>query len=196
MIQDYIPTVIATFIEPVWILINRKLCIIQPLEELRTSRARASRSLTLNYNSLPAQLTIFKAVRAGHRLLALVCGMTLLANLLAVAFSGLFYQEVVPIARSTSVSAPFAAKFQVINGSTGPPVDGILAKSTSLYSGAFRGGSGEDHFLVSESNYTRNTSLPFWVDSHAMYLPFLKPEDAKSSDSRRYQVLKPRVRSG
>lgn len=114
--------------------------------------------------------------------------MTLLANLLAVAFAGLFFQEVVPIARPTTLSPPFLARFQNINGSTGPPVDGILAKSTNLYSGAFHGGTGEDHFLVSESNYTRNTSLPFWVDENAMYLPFLSPEDAESSDSRQYRA--------
>ncbi|KAH7411656.1 hypothetical protein DE146DRAFT_248746 [Phaeosphaeria sp. MPI-PUGE-AT-0046c] len=188
IVREYVPTAIATFIEPIWILINRKLCILQPLEELRTSRARASRSLTLNYNSLPPQLTISKAIRAGHVMLAIVCSMTLLANLLAVAFAGIFFQEMVPIARPTLLPAPFAARFQNINGSTGPPVDGILAKSTNLYSGAFHGGTGEDHFLVSESNYTRNTSLPFWVDERAMYLPFLSPEAAASSDSRQYQA--------
>jgi hypothetical protein len=55
-----------------WILINRLLCMLQPLEELQGSHSRACKSISLNYNSLPPQLTILKAARAGH----LACNCT------------------------------------------------------------------------------------------------------------------------
>jgi hypothetical protein len=188
LVREYLPTVIATLIEPIWILINRILCTLQPLEALQSSRASASRSITLNYTSLPPQLTIVRAVRAGHLLLAVVCSMALLANLLAIAFAGLLFQDVVPLASPTLLSAPFLPRLQEINGSTGPPINGLPAQSTKRFSGAFQGGTGEDQFLISESNYTRNTSLPFWVDENTMYLPYLTPERLDPSSTRRYQA--------
>ncbi|KAF2824129.1 hypothetical protein CC86DRAFT_408236 [Ophiobolus disseminans] len=90
LIREYLPTAIATMIEPGWILINRLLCMLQPLEALQGSRS-ASKTISLNYNSLPPQLTIFRAIRAGHFTLASVCAMALLANLLATAFAGLLF---------------------------------------------------------------------------------------------------------
>lgn len=176
VVREYLPTAAASLIEPMWILINRLLCMLQPLEELQNSRARASRSIDLNYNSLPPQLTILKALRSGHFMLASVCGMTLLANLLSTTFAGLLIQETLPLTRVVSFSPPFDAKFVNINGSVGPPEDERPLEPHRLfleYSGAYQGGIGEDQFLVAESNYTRNTSLPSWTDGTAMYLPFL-----------------------
>ncbi|OAL51004.1 hypothetical protein IQ07DRAFT_672697 [Pyrenochaeta sp. DS3sAY3a] len=173
IVREYLPTATGSLIELMWILINRLLCMLQPLEELQNSRARASRSIDLNYNSLPPQLTVLKALRSGHLMLAAVCGMTLLANLLSTTFAGLLIQETLPLTRVVSFSPPFDAKIVNINGSVGPPVDERPMGDFVEYSGAYQGGIGEDQFLVAESNYTRNTSLPSWTDETAMYLPFL-----------------------
>ncbi|KAF2133280.1 hypothetical protein P153DRAFT_331890 [Dothidotthia symphoricarpi CBS 119687] len=172
LVTEYLPTAIATLIEPTWILINRLLCVLQPLEELRGSKAPASKSISLNYTSLPPQLTIVKAMRARHLVLASVCAMSLLANLLATSFAGLFYQDTTYMFHQTGFPPPYEAQFVSINGSSGPPVDGRPIAASLQYSGAYQGGTGEVQFLVSESNYTRNTSLPSWVDETAMYLPF------------------------
>ncbi|KAF2824126.1 hypothetical protein CC86DRAFT_297193 [Ophiobolus disseminans] len=71
--------------------------------------------------------------------------------------------------------------FKTINGSSGPPLDGITTQADVEFSGAWRGSTGEDHFLVAESNYTRNTPLPSWMDEHAMYLPFVVPSGVNTT---------------
>ncbi|KAH7402575.1 hypothetical protein BKA66DRAFT_564486 [Pyrenochaeta sp. MPI-SDFR-AT-0127] len=173
LLTDYLPTAIAALIEPMWIMINRLICVMQPLEQMQGTGASASRSINLNYSSLPPQLTLFKAARSGHFLLAAVCGMSLLANLLATAFAGLFFRATLPLSHSTLLSPPFEPKFVSINGSSGPPISTSQFYGNSMKaSGAYQESTGENHFLLAESNLTRNTSLPSWTDENAMYLPF------------------------
>lgn len=171
-----------------WILINRLLCLLQPLEELRGSRATAAKSIALNYNSLPPQLTLVKAARAGHVILFLVCAMSLLSNLLATAFAGLFFSATVPMSRPALFVPPLQPRFVSINGSAGPPWNGFPTRSSFVPSGAYQGGTGEDLFLIAESNYTRNTSLPSWTDGESMYLPFRSSNPADISSSKTYRA--------
>jgi hypothetical protein len=152
-----------------WILINRLLCMLQPLEELQDCNARAKKSIDMNYSSLPPQLVVFKALRSRHFVLAAVCTMALLANLLAVAFSGLFNQGSIEIRHATSFQPPYEYKLVAINGSIGPR-EGVTFGSREA-SGAYQGGNGEDQFLVAESNLTNNTPLPSWTDDSFFYLP-------------------------
>jgi hypothetical protein len=170
-------------------MINRLLCVLQPLEEMRGKGAAARRSITLNYTSLPPQLNLIKAARNGHILLAAVCGMSLLANLLAVAFAGLFFTATIPISHPTLLSPPFEPKFVSINGSSGPPIETSQYYGNSMKaSGAYQESMGENHFLLSESNFTRNTSLPSWMDDNAMYLPFSDSVSMALDASSTYQA--------
>ena len=172
ILENYIPTAIATLIEPIWLLLNRLLCLLQPLEELQNCDARAKNSIDLNYSSLPPQLALFKALRAKHLVLACVCAMALLANLLAVSLSGIFNQATINIRHSTMLSLPLDLKFVSINGSIGPDASQQVFGSMQA-SGAYMGGDGQDQFLISESNYTRGTPLPAWTDEKLFYQPFL-----------------------
>ncbi|KAH4160234.1 hypothetical protein HBI80_083250 [Parastagonospora nodorum] len=183
ILENYIPTAIATLIEPIWILINRLLCMLQPLEGLQACNARAKESIDANYSSLPPQLVIFKALRTKHFVLAAVCAMALLANLLAVAFSGLFNQALTEIRYETNFQSPYLYKVVPINGSIGP--GGISTKP----SGAYQGGLGEDQFLIAESNATRNTPLPSWTDGSLFYLPlFTETADPAKVNSSYFEA--------
>jgi hypothetical protein len=182
-----------------WVLLNRLLCVLQPLEELRTSKASASRSLDLNYTSLPPQLVAFGALRAQHFLLAAVCAMALLSNLLATSFAGLFFRDDVEIARPTSFRPTVQPQFVRIDGTAGPTDDGFWPGMVDgNYSGAFQGGAGTDQFLVLESNYTRNTTLIPWLGKTAAYLPFKAIErDGQGHDFQAqtlYMAAKPNCR--
>jgi hypothetical protein len=42
--------------------------------------------------------------------------------------------------------------------------------------GAYQGTLGDEQFLMSDSNQTRNTTLPTWTDGSAMYVPFRTSE--------------------
>jgi hypothetical protein len=143
--------------------------MLQPLEGLQGCNAKAKESIDANYSSLPPQLVVFKALRTKHFVLAAVCAMALLANLLAVAFSGLFNQGQLDVWYETSFQPPYQYKVVPINGSIGP-IDGLLFGSANV-SGAYQGGNGEDQFLIAESNATRNTPLPSWTDNSLFYLP-------------------------
>ncbi|KAF2741653.1 hypothetical protein M011DRAFT_454492 [Sporormia fimetaria CBS 119925] len=183
IVRAYIPTALATLIEPMWIWVNRLLCMLQPLQELRDGRAPASKSINLNYSSLPPQLTILKALRAGHFVLASVCAMALLANLLAVSFAGLLFQDSPTLSKSMLFPAPFEAKFVEVNGAAGPRAGYGFDGLGLIYSGAFQGGTGEDQFLVAESNYTKGTPLPAWTDERALYLPFFDSNSMSQTGS-------------
>lgn len=169
IILNYVPTALATLIEPIWLMINRVGCQLQQLEELRRGAAPSKRSIDLSYGSFPPQLALFKALRSRHLLLAAVCSMTLLANILAVAFADLFDQDLRYLSTTTEYEIVIQDRFVAINGSVGP---GLSSVEASEPSGAWKGGDGNDQFLVAESNITGGTPLPPWTDHQMMYLPF------------------------
>lgn len=183
-------------IETVWILFNRLLCVIQPLEQMRGPGVSAARFSAGRYGSVPPQLTLISATRAGHAILAVVCGMSLSANVLATAFAGLFYKRTVLILRDAHFSPPFEPRFANINGLSEPTIDPENKIDVEM-SGAYRGFTGEDQFFLLESNATRNTSLPSWTDDKAMYLPFkaldLTPDRMYRARTK-YFAAKPRCK--
>ncbi|KAJ4377612.1 hypothetical protein N0V83_000439 [Neocucurbitaria cava] len=174
LLENYIPTAIATLIEPMWILINRLLCMLQPIEELQSCNARAKKSIDLDYSSLPPQLVFFKALRSKHFVLAAVCAMALLANLLAIAFSGLFNQATIDMRHPTVMKPPFDFKVVPINGSIGP-IGGLTFGALSA-SGAYQGGSGMDQFLLADSYLKKGIPLPAWTDETMFYQPLFLEE--------------------
>ncbi|KZM28707.1 uncharacterized protein EKO05_0009920 [Ascochyta rabiei] len=186
LLENYIPTALATLIEPIWILVNRLLCMLQPLEELRGGHAAASRSIEADYSSLPPQLVIFKALKSSHFKLAAVCTMALLANFLAVAFSGMFHESSVLVPRNVQLVPPYQAKFVDVNGTVGP---GDTSRDMEQNpSGAYTGGSGYDQFMVAESNYTTGNPLPAWTDNEFMYIPFMNETKYNGSEGVKGQT--------
>lgn len=186
ILENYIPTALATLIEPMWVMINRLLCMLQPIEELRKCKAEAKSSIDLDYSSLPPQLTVFKALKSRHFVLAMVCAMALLSNLLAIAFAGIFNQDLVEMQRAATFTPPFEMKFVSINGSIGP-------KSTQEYgsrepSGAYRGGNSQDQYLIAESNWTRGTPLPAWTNEKMFYLPYRASELVDETNNTQYEA--------
>ncbi|KAL1586528.1 hypothetical protein WHR41_05262 [Cladosporium halotolerans] len=166
MVENYVPTIIATVIEPIWILLNRIVCTLQPFEGLRSGKASIKRSISLNYTSLPPQMTLLKALKARHFTLAAVCVLALLANVLAVAFSGMFNE------RSADIShAAFAM----------PIYEASLRSETGNITR-----SGPNAFYAAMANFTSATPMPPWTDDEAFYLPISLPTDVESSD--RFQV--------
>ncbi|KAF1986545.1 hypothetical protein K402DRAFT_404272 [Aulographum hederae CBS 113979] len=166
LVENYIPIALATFIEPFWLVLNRLLCMLQPFEELRRGNAPAAKSISLDYASLPPQFNIWRSLCSGHFLLAAVCAMTILANLLAVAFGAMFFEDSVP----TSSSAVFAQDFPSLADALGePPVPAnasYMLSSTALFHPFYR----------AMSNMTAHTPMAPWTDDQYFYLPFSPPE--------------------
>jgi hypothetical protein len=186
ILENYIPTALATLIEPVWVLVNRLLCMLQPLEELRGGNAVARRSIDADYSTLPPQLVIFKALRSSHFKLAAVCAMALLANILAVAFSGLFQELPTLVPRTLDMIPPYESKFVAINGTVSPD---LPSGADVTLSGAFTGGLGTSQFMVAESNYTAGTPLPSWTDNQFLYIPFVDTHDIGETEGIEAQTM-------
>ena len=149
VILNYVPVAFATLLEPLWILLNRVLCMLRPLQELAKGNAKASRSLDVRYTSLPPQLIIWRAFLAKHYLLVAVCAMGLSANLLAISFSGLFESH--KVLHETPIKLTGA-------------YNGTLVDVKPVYQ--------KDHLYAAQANFTRKTVLAPWVSPEAYFLPF------------------------
>ncbi|KAK4985707.1 hypothetical protein LTR50_005799 [Elasticomyces elasticus] len=177
LVENYMPTIIATFLEPVWVGLNRLLCMLQPLEELRSCKALTEKSVGLNYSSLPPQLVFWKALRAGHVMTAAVCAMALLANLLAITFSGLFNEGVAVVYHDAFFAQPYTAFFG--KHTIGPDYN------TFKLDGRYKG-IGLDQYYTAMSNLTSGTPMPEWTDDKFFYLPSALPTPI--DNSHQYQV--------
>jgi hypothetical protein len=158
ILENYIPTVFATLLEPVWVILNRQLCLLKPFEELRKGNAKSSESLEATYSSLPPQLNIWRAVNSGHFLLAIVCLIALSNNILAVTLSTLVNEETAETSHSTPGLRTFLPRIKDSRVETDD-----IGGQDPWYS---------DHFYMLLANLTHNTSLPAWLDSSYYYLPF------------------------
>ena len=135
-------------------LLNRMLCLLQPFEELKSCRAKAKHSLDLRYSALPPSLALWRALRAKDHLLAAVCSISLLANVLTVGLGALLNPD-----------AAFSETDMTLKAKSKP-----VFNSTALVI-ASRDSSFQDFFYVTASNLSANTSLPPWTSKETYFLP-------------------------
>ncbi|KAL8986800.1 MAG: hypothetical protein Q9177_003936 [Variospora cf. flavescens] len=171
LVLNYVPIVFATILEPFWLLLNRILCLLQPYKELSEGHAAASQSLDLKYASLPPQLTVWRALRAGHYLLSSVCAIGLSANLLAVSLNGLMDTDFVSIEQIM----PFALEFQSVFRHSPQPRDQLqTAASTYQY--------------VANANITYGVILPPWTTPATYFVPFALTTRSRSGIVEAYKA--------
>ena len=154
---NYLPTLLATVMEPLWVLLCRVTALMTPLEELQKRRATASRSLLLRYSSVPPQLLAWRALVNRHWLLMALSAAAILANVLTVALSGLFLQsnEVFIDHRLLKPQRRTQFKPEVFD------VDFGIRQQNSQ----------NDAFWVLQSNFSEGTDLPAWTTAHTAFLP-------------------------
>ena len=148
IILCYVPVLFATLLEPFWTLLNKKLCLMKPIEALRSGESRAFSSLDLRYTSLPPQLSIWRALKARHFLLVAVCAIGLSSNILAVVLNALLKPQLTTIATTGTFLKPFSLS---VNDS---PANTI----------------GSDHLYIAAANLSHGTSLPAWVSQYLYFL--------------------------
>ncbi|KAJ4187236.1 hypothetical protein NW755_007329 [Fusarium falciforme] len=154
LLENYIPTIFATLIEPLWVLLTRLLCVLQPFRDLWAGKVGTSESIDSTYTSIPPQLVLWRALKSGHFILALLCAMALLANLLAVGLGSLFNEAPTTAFYPQTMRPAYAARFD--NSSVYRLGDFISENlvSTSQY---------QDHLYIALANFTSGTTLPPWV---------------------------------
>ena len=156
ILLNLIPTGFATLLEPFWALLSRLICLVTPLEVLAKGNANASQSFLLEYASIPSQLVTWKALKSRHYVLALICFVALLANILTVTLSGLFYTQLVDTSYFKDLRPQFSLDFKP----QGKNFDQILSNHDQY-----------DAFYVALANLTNSTSLPPWTDRHHYFMP-------------------------
>ena len=163
IIFSFIPSVIATLLEPFWVLVGRYLALYQPYTELRRGNASPASSLGLKYTNIPPVLIAPRALRHGHIFLFLASMMAITANFLAVALGGIFDQSSRPITSDIMVIYPFTTsintEMQRMNSR-----DGVLVETFAEDT--------EEHWLVVKTNVVEGTELPAWVTDEFYFLPF------------------------
>lgn len=153
------------------VLLNRLLCLLQSFHDLRRGRQSAAKAFETTYTSLPPQLYLWHSLKAGHLLLASLCRISLLANVLAVALGALFNEFPVAVAYNQAVLQKY---------------------STAITTAAFQAdvdfALSYDHFYVAAANLSSGTKLTPWTDAAFAYLPFSVPPAAESNDSWTYRA--------
>ena len=144
-------------------IITRYLALYQPWTELSRGHTSSAASLGLKYTNLPPALIAPRALLGRHYILSLASTVVLASNGLTVAMGGLFdnglRQTNTTLALKFPLSASIDTQIQVTK-SMSANVNGTFAKD------------GEEHWLIANTNFTRNTTLPAWVAPGFYFLPF------------------------
>lgn len=171
ILENYIPTAFATFSEPFWVLLNRFLCLLQPFRTMSEGRSEPSRSIETTYTALPPQLVAWRALRARHLMLAMICTIALLSNVLAVGLGALFNED--------QMTANYTATFT-------PNVAPLFDNQST-----FNFTSNKDfqpYAYLAMANISSGVPLPPWTTSDYFFQPYTVDGGNTSNSSSTYRV--------
>lgn len=151
--------VFSTLLEPFLVVLNRLLCVLQPYYDLLDGKRSPRTTIETKYDSLPPQLVVWRAVKAGHYFLAVLSIVVLMANVLAIGLGAIFNESPTPVLATRNVSllvSPSLSRADLL------PETFATGTGTQYY----------DHFYIVQTNMSANTRLPPWIDANFAYLPF------------------------
>ena len=158
---------VATLIEPVWVVVTRYLALYQPWTELSRGHSSSAASLGLKYTNLPPVLIAPRALAGHHYILSLASLVVLASNGLAVALGGLFDNGPRPVSVAAAFGLPL---FPSIDTQIQTKGTGILSGAMANVTGTFAK-DGQEHWLVGSTNVS-GTPLPPWTTWNYYFLPF------------------------
>lgn len=161
ILENYIPMVFSTLLEPFVTILNRLLAVLQPYYDLQKGGRPAKTTIETRYDSLPPQLNIWRAARAGHYFLATMSIVVLLVNVLSIALGAIFNESTVTV--TTTLNATTSKAPTLTRNRT------ILAYSIESDQGTYYY---FDHFYMLQSNMSNGIQLPAWIDEEFSYFPF------------------------
>lgn len=173
------PAIIATSIEPFWILVDRLLCVLQPFKDLWKGNAKKEDSIDASYSSIPPQFIAWRALRAKHYILALVCGGVFLANILTVSLPAIFDTRDVVAIYPQAFVPQLAEKF---NNDSVVNLDRHLRQQ--LVRDSYR-----DPFYMYNANISSGTRLAPWTSNEYFFKPWDTANIGKGKDGDSYKAL-------
>ena len=162
LLINYIPTLLATVTEPVWIEFCRSESILLPYKVLSKRIAPASATLNLSYATRIPQAVLFPALRSRHFLLGALAFSAVLSNILAIAMNDLFSPSFVSRASEEITHALYRP-----------------AMRTGSFASSFRAGSVDDTLTlqtftpyIQMSNLSASiVPLPPWLGTDSYFMP-------------------------
>lgn len=133
---------------------------MQPFKDLWHGRKTVKGSINARYTSVPPQLVLLRATKSGHFLLAALCVVALLSNLLAVGLGGLFNELPVPI---IDLQLYQQTQLSQMSNETLTPLDKKMLKRSYIY---------EDPELVAMYNISQGTTMSPWTTNKYAFVPF------------------------
>ncbi|KAJ6783106.1 hypothetical protein PWT90_05928 [Aphanocladium album] len=163
ILTNYLPTAFSTLVEPIWVLLNRFYCMLQPFYDLLDAKRQREthKAMKSQYTALPPQLAFYRAIRARHLLLAAVCVTALLGNVLAVGLGALFNELPKHVTYHDRVFSP---RYQTSIADAG--IAAFVHKVESVYPSRYY-----DPFYVVMANMSYGTTLPAWSTPEFRFLP-------------------------
>lgn len=95
---------LGMLIEPLWVVIGMHVCMVWPYQTLQLGQALASKSLTPDFDKTPPHFQFHFPRSGGNMNVSVVATAILLANLLAVAFGGLFSPGTATVTSITNIT--------------------------------------------------------------------------------------------
>ncbi|TQN74446.1 hypothetical protein CSHISOI_01047 [Colletotrichum shisoi] len=155
ILENYVPTVFATLLEPFWVLINRLLCILQPFQDLWSGKRSAESSINARYTSLPPQLVFWRAVRS------------------AVGLGGLFNEKPIAIEHSHEFRQTMMPRLSN---------DSLFKEETRKFFS--NSAPYEVPFYITMNNVSQGTPLTPWVNHEYFFQPLgFLPNEATNMDT-------------
>ena len=153
-IYSFIPTVAATLIEPVWVVVTRYLALYQPWTELNRGHSSPAASLGLKYTNLPPVLIAPRALAGRHYILFLASAVALASNGLAIALGGLFDTSLRETNNTMAFELPLSTSIdtQIQTKARGMKI------TLADVSGTFAV-DGEEHWMIA-----KQSEIPRWTD--------------------------------
>ncbi|KAH8171661.1 hypothetical protein LIA77_08428 [Sarocladium implicatum] len=160
LLENYIPTIFATLVEPFWVMLNRLLCMLQPFKDLCHGQAKPEKTLDATYTAIPPQLAVWRALISKHFVLAMICSTALLANLLALSMGALFNEEPVKVETQESSAAAFAMRIDT-------PLADVYRDNGRMVGGGPR----KPHVISTQANITDGLGMPAWTTPDYYFRP-------------------------
>lgn len=173
-IYSYIPTVLATGIEPIMIALGTYHCMVAPYKRLRRpkNRADSSLALSLDFDRSPPQFQLLRAIRSRDAQVGALALAILVVNLLAITFGSLFFVS------------------DAVHTSEVPATVWDMPKSLESFAGASE--YGIDYggvYLSLSATLSNKTGNRYTQDNPLFYIPPMSFDNGQSYDPRKPYAL-------
>ncbi|PHH74885.1 hypothetical protein CDD80_2767 [Ophiocordyceps camponoti-rufipedis] len=174
ILERYLPVIYGTIAYSFWLILNRDLCTLQPFRDLCAGNAPPSRSIATTYSAIPPSLTLWRAFKARHWVLTMLCSVALLGRLLGISLGTLFNENRGIVA--------YPQHFEPLTAS------GFNDQSLVDFHRLNQGYTPTYDIYHLYANVTTGTPLPPWASIDYFFQPHNLARDGPVSSDATYQL--------